>query len=118
MKLISAIRVPWASAPPDPGPGWLRIEDLSTQGEKAVIEIQETPSVKIADQKIEALLKRLDDRDVCPCCTARVLALHAASLAEDVMGSAGAIEMFEDIIAALRENDVAAPEPLPSTETH
>jgi hypothetical protein len=83
-----------------------------------VIEIQETPSIKIADQKIANLLKRLDDKNVCPCCTARVLALHAAELAEDVMGTAEAVAMFEDIIAALRENDVVAPEPLPSSQTH
>jgi hypothetical protein len=83
-----------------------------------VIEIQETPSVKIADQKIGSLLRRLDDRDICPCCIARVLALHAASLAEDVMGSAEAIAMFTDIIEALREHDVPAPESLPSSQTH
>jgi hypothetical protein len=83
-----------------------------------MIEIQETTSVKIADQKIGNLLKRLDDKNVCPCCIARVLALHAAELAEDVMGSAEAIEMFEDIIAALREHDVPAPDPLPSSQTH
>jgi hypothetical protein len=83
-----------------------------------MIEIQETPSVKIADQKIGNLLQRLDNKNVCPCCVARVLALHAASLAEDVMGSAEAIEMFEDIIAALREHDVPAPESLPSSQTH
>ena len=83
-----------------------------------MIEIQETPSVKIADQKIANLLKRLDDKNVCPCCTARVLALHAASLADDVMGTAGAIEMFEDIIVALRENDVAAPVRSLSSEVH
>jgi hypothetical protein len=81
-----------------------------------MIEIQETPSVKIADQKIANLLKRLDDKNVCPCCTARVLALHAASLAEDVMGTAEAIKMFEDIVATLRENDV--PGPLSSRHTH
>jgi hypothetical protein len=83
-----------------------------------MIEIQETTSVKIADQKIGNLLKRLDDKNVCPCCIARVLALHAASLAEDVMGTAEAIEMFEDIIAALREHDVPAPESFSSTDVH
>jgi len=83
-----------------------------------MIELEATPSVKIADQKVTNLLKRLGDKNVCPCCIARVLALHAASLAEEVMGTAAAIEMFEDIIAALRENDVVVPDPSPSTQTH
>ena len=83
-----------------------------------MIEIEATPSVKIADQKVTNLLKRLGDKNVCPCCIARVLALHAASLAEEVMGTAAAIEMFEDIIAALRKIDVPAPESLPSTQAH
>jgi hypothetical protein len=47
----------------------------------------ETASFKIADQKITSLLKRLSDRDLCPRCTARALAYHAACLAECVMGS-------------------------------
>jgi hypothetical protein len=79
---------------------------------------RETPSFKIADQKIENLLKRLDDKNVCPCCTARALAHHAACMAEHTMGSAEAIEMFEGIIIALREDDVPAPDPLPSTAAH
>src|SRR5215831_20216768 len=37
---------------------------------------------KLAHQKIESLLKRLSDRGVCMCCTARALAFHAATLAE------------------------------------
>ena len=79
---------------------------------------RETPSFKIADQKIENLLKRLDDKRVCPCCTARALAYHAASMAEETMGSSEAIEMFEGIIMALREDNVPAPDPLPSTAAH
>ena len=55
----------------------------------------ETASFKIADQKIENLLKRLHDKRVCPCCTARALTYHGASMAEHTMGSAEAIEMFE-----------------------
>ena len=78
----------------------------------------ETPSFRIADQKIANLLQRLEDRKVCPCCTAQALAFHAAELAEAVMGTAEAIEMFEDVIAALREHDAPAPEPLSSTQTH
>ena len=79
---------------------------------------RETPSFKIADRKIENLLKRLVHKNVCPCCTARALAHHAASMAEHTMGSAEAIEMFEHIIIALRKDNVSAPDPLPSTAAH
>ena len=79
---------------------------------------RETASFRVADQKIENLLKRLGDKNVCPCCTARALAYHAASLAEHEMGSAEAIEMFESIVISLREDEVPAPDPLPSTEAH
>jgi len=34
------------------------------------------------------------------------------------MGSAEAIEMFEAMIIHLREDDLAAPDPMPSTEAH
>jgi hypothetical protein len=79
---------------------------------------RETASFKIADQKIGNLLKRLDDKNVCPCCTARALAFHAAAIAEDTMGSAEAIELFESIIIDMREHNIPAPDPLPSTEAH
>ena len=79
---------------------------------------RETASFKIADQKIENLLRRLRDKNVCPCCTARALAYHAASEAEHEMGSAEAIEMFEGIIMHLREDNAPAPDPMPSTEAH
>ena len=79
---------------------------------------RETASFKIADQKIENLLKRLSDKNVCPCCTGRALAYHAASMAEHEMGSVEAIEMFEKLIAEMREDDVPAPARSPSTETH
>ena len=79
---------------------------------------RETSSFKVADQKILNLLRRLQHKNVCPCCTARALAFHAASLAEHEMGSAEAAEMFEDIIATMREHDVPAPEPSSSTELH
>jgi hypothetical protein len=68
-----------------------------------------TPSFKIADQKIENLLKRLHDKNVCPCCTARALAFYAASVAEHAMGSDEAIELFEDIISTLLEHDAPGP---------
>ena len=42
----------------------------------------ETASFKIAEQKIDNLLKRLHDKRVCPCCTARALTYHGASMAE------------------------------------
>jgi hypothetical protein len=50
-------------------------------------------SFEIADQKIDNLLKRLAAKNVCPCCTARALAFHAACAAERKLGSAQAIEM-------------------------
>jgi len=79
---------------------------------------RETASFKIADQKIDNLLRRLNDKRVCPCCMARALAYHAATVAEHTMGSAEAIEMFEAIITHLHEDNVPAPDPMPSTEAH
>jgi hypothetical protein len=79
---------------------------------------RETASFKIAEQKIENLLKRLHDKRVCPCCTARALTYHGASIAEHTMGSAEAIEMLEAIIMHMREHDAPAPAPMPSTEAH
>jgi hypothetical protein len=38
-------------------------------------------------------------------------------MAEETMGSSEAIEMFEGIMA-LREDNVPAPDPLPSTAAH
>lgn len=79
---------------------------------------RETYSFKIADQKIENLLKRLSDKNLCPCCTARALIGHAAFLAEQTLGSAKAAEMFEDLISSILENNIPAPDPLPSTQAH
>ena len=79
---------------------------------------RETASFKIADQKIENLLKRLRDKNVCRCCTARALAFHAASMVEDEMGSAEAIEMFEDFISQMREHNESAPDRGPSVGMH
>ena len=78
----------------------------------------ETASFKIAEQKIENLLKRLHDKRVCPCCTARALTYHGASMAEHTIGSTEAIEMLEAIIMHMREHDAPAPDPMPSTEAH
>ena len=39
-------------------------------------------------------------------------------MAEHTMGSAEAIEMLEAIITRLHEDNVPAPEPMPSTEAH
>lgn len=77
-----------------------------------------TASFKIADEKIDNLLKRLANKNVCPCCTARALAFHAASEAEHAMGSAEAIDMFEGIISGLHDDNVPAPERAPSIEEH
>jgi hypothetical protein len=79
---------------------------------------RETVSFKIADQKIENLLRRLNDKRVCPCCTARALARHAASLAEHELGTVEAIDLFEGFISQMREQDIPAPQPMPSTEAH
>jgi hypothetical protein len=79
---------------------------------------RETASFKIADQKIDNLLRRRNDKRVCPCCMARALAYHAATVAEHTMGSAEAIEMFEAIIMRMSEHDAPAPDPMPSTEAH
>ena len=68
-----------------------------------------TEGFRIAYQRIEFLLKRLNDRGICSCCIARALAFHAATLAEDAVGSDAAIEMFEYIIEEMRENDAPAP---------
>jgi hypothetical protein len=81
-------------------------------------DARESTSFKIAAQKIDNLLKRLNEKRVCPCCTSRALTLHAACMAENVLGSAKAIEMFEDIIMTMHENDVPAPDYGPSTEAH
>jgi hypothetical protein len=78
----------------------------------------ETASFTIADQKIESLLRRLKAKNVCGHCTARALAFNAATMAEHTMGSAEAIEMFEEIINVMRKHDIPAPEPSPSTEAH
>jgi hypothetical protein len=63
-------------------------------------------------------MKRLSDKRVCPCCTAQALAFNSAYMAKHTMGSARAIEMFEFIITRLHEDNVPAPDPLPSTEAH
>jgi hypothetical protein len=82
---------------------------------------RDTSSFEIADQKIGNLLKQLNDKNVCPCCVARALAFHAASLAMHSAGSAEAIQMFGDIVSSRRKYDIPiipAPAPLPSREAH
>jgi len=76
----------------------------------------EMSSFKIADQKIRNPLKQLDDKNICPCCTAKALAFHGAFMAEATMGSNEAIEMLEDLIGHLRE--ITAPDPMPLTKVH
>jgi hypothetical protein len=77
----------------------------------AIPDDDETEGFKIAHRKIESLLKRLDARGVCSCCTARALVAHAATLAEDAVGSDEAAELFEAIADGMREHDALAPEP-------
>jgi hypothetical protein len=79
---------------------------------------RESASFKIADQKIDNLLRRLHDKNVCPCCTSRALTFHAVCMAEQTLGSAAAIEMFEELITNMRENDIPAPNYGPSTQAH
>lgn len=78
----------------------------------------ETPSFKFADQKIEKLVRRLNDAGTCPCCTARALAMHAAGLAIPSMGGAEAIELFESILGKMHRHNVPTPDPVPSTQAH
>jgi len=73
-----------------------------------------TEGFRIADQKIGNLLKRLSDKGLCPDCTARALACHAVGFAECMLGSTEAIEMFEGLIASMRENNVPVPDPPPA----
>jgi hypothetical protein len=79
---------------------------------------RETSSYEIAYQKIGNLLQRLHDKNVCPDCAARAMALHAASFAEYALGSAKALEMFEEMIVILREHNVPAPDYGPSVAKH
>jgi hypothetical protein len=92
--------------------------DESTMKGSNDMTTQTPESFKIADQKIANLLKRLDDKRVCPCCTARALAFHAAFMAEQGMGSAEAIKMFEEIVADLREDKRPGADPAPSVAAH
>jgi hypothetical protein len=70
------------------------------------------PSFRIADQKINNLVQRLNDKNLCGCCVARALMYRGADLAELMMGRAEAIKTLEYIISLIREN------PLPSTSAH
>src|SRR5262249_42171414 len=77
---------------------------------------RETASFKIAYHKIGNVLDRLHDKNVCPCCTSRALTFHAIGMAEHILGSAKAIEMFEDVMVNMRENNIPAPNYSPSSE--
>jgi hypothetical protein len=78
----------------------------------------ESPSFKIADQKISNLLQRLKDKRVCGCCTAHALALHAGALAMSELGSTDAAGMLEDLAATVRKYNIPAPVRTPSTDVH
>lgn len=75
-------------------------------------------SFHIACRKIKSLVEQLRDENVCGCCTARALAFYGAGLAEQVVGSAEAIDMLDDLIVVMRKHDIPAPDPMPSTEAH
>ena len=80
---------------------------------------QDPPDFQVVDQKIASLLKRLQAKNICPHCASWALATNAADLAEAVMGSTEAIEMFEDIIAQLREDAIPSlDDPGPSAAVH
>jgi hypothetical protein len=81
-------------------------------------DFNETKAFKYADGRIRDLLSKLNAKRVCGCCTGRALMYNAVTLCETTMGSAEAIEMLEGMIIALRENNVPAPDPLPSTVAH
>ena len=81
-------------------------------------ERRETSSYKTAYNKIGNVLDRLSGKNVCPHCTARAMAFHAASFAEYALGSAEAVQLFEEMISILRKHDALAPERGPSTEMH
>src|SRR5262249_41207687 len=75
-------------------------------------------SFEIARREIKSLVEQLCDKNICGCCTARALAFYGAFLAEQVVGSAEAIEMLDDLIVVMHKHDIPAPDPMPSTETH
>lgn len=78
----------------------------------------DTSSYRYADKRIEDLLNKLKSKGVCGCCTARALTLHAVCLAEQVLGSAETIEMFEEFIAITREHNIPAPNYDKGRQTH
>ena len=70
----------------------------------------ETKSFNYANQRITDLLIKLRAKGVCGCCTGRAMMYHATTLSEAIMGSAEAIEMLEEIITAMHENNIPAPD--------
>jgi hypothetical protein len=77
---------------------------------------RETSSYKIADQKIENLATGRQAR--LPLLHSTGASISCSVPGRALMGSAEAIEMFEEIIIIMREHDVPAPDRAPSTATH
>jgi hypothetical protein len=76
-------------------------------------------SFEITSQKIRNLLQRLNRAHVCGNCASQALTFHAATFAEEILGSAKAAAMFQEIADTMREhNNVPAPEHPPSSHTH
>jgi hypothetical protein len=76
-------------------------------------------SFTIAQKKIDSLLNRMADKNLCACCVSRALALFAAGLAKQTMGREAAAEVIEEvIIAVIIEDNPPASEPMPSIKTH
>jgi hypothetical protein len=71
-----------------------------------------------ADRRIEDLLSKLKGKGVCPCCTGRAMALHAAMLCEQTMGSQATSELFSELAEASCEHNIPAPDSMPSTQAH
>ena len=82
------------------------------------IQTPDNGSFKIARREIKSLLEQLRDKNICGCCTARALTLYGAFLAEEMVGSAEAIEMLKDLVIVLRKHDIPASDSMPSTEAH
>jgi hypothetical protein len=73
-------------------------------------DFAETKDFQLAYSRIGWLLKTLQREGRCGCCIARSLLYHGAGLHEWTMGSVATAEMLEGIAAALRKNNLPAPD--------
>jgi hypothetical protein len=71
-------------------------------------KLYETKTFFHADRRIRQLLDTLKSKGSCGCCVARAMTFNAVSLSEDVLGSADAAGMLEEIAAAMRERNKPA----------